>query len=55
VECVGTSPDPVQFARLMETGYQRRKRPVRLLGLGVRLGEEASLEQLSLFQEDLQQ
>ncbi len=55
VECLGTSPDPVQFARLMETGFMRRKRPVRLLGLGVRLGEEASLEQLSLFQEDLSQ
>jgi DNA polymerase-4 len=51
VECVGSMADPVQFARLMETGYLRRKRPVRLLGLGVRLGEEAMLAQLSLFDE----
>lgn len=49
VECLGTTPDLVQFGHLLETGYMRRNKPVRLLGLGVRLGEEASREQLSLF------
>ena len=49
VECVGTAPDPSQYARLMETGFLRRNMPVRLLGLGVRLGEEETLAQLSLF------
>ena len=44
-------PDLVQFSRLLETGFMRRNKPVRLLGLGVRLGEEASREQLSLFNE----
>jgi len=34
---------------LMETGYLRASRPVRLLGVGVRLGELENLEQLSLF------
>lgn len=49
VECVGAAPDPAQYARLMETGFLRRNMPVRLLGLGVRLGEEETLAQLSLF------
>jgi DNA polymerase-4 len=49
VECVGSAPDPAQYARLMETGFLRRNMPVRLLGLGVRLGEEETLAQLSLF------
>ncbi|WP_308633183.1 DNA polymerase IV [Massilia sp. R2A-15] len=49
VECVGITPDPAQYARLMETGFLRRNMPVRLLGLGVRLGEEETLAQLSLF------
>ncbi len=49
VECLGTTPDIVQFAHLLETGFLRKNRPVRLLGVGVRLGEEASREQLSLF------
>jgi len=49
VECVGTAPQMGQYAKLMETGYQRGKLPVRLLGVGVRLGETDNLEQLSLF------
>jgi DNA polymerase-4 len=49
VECVGREPNLAQFEKLMETGFARGKQPVRLLGLGVRLGEAASLEQLSLF------
>jgi DNA polymerase IV len=49
VECVGHAPDLAQFARLMEIGWQRASRPVRLLGVGVRLGEMENIEQLSLF------
>ncbi|MFB9246154.1 DNA polymerase IV [Massilia antarctica] len=49
VECVGTAPHMGQYARLMETGHARGKQPVRLLGVGVRLGETENLEQLSLF------
>jgi DNA polymerase-4 len=51
VECVGQAPHIPTFARLMETGWQRASRPVRLLGVGVRLGEADNVEQLSLFDE----
>ena len=53
VECLGTAPQMAQFTRLMETGFARRPQPVRLLGVGVRLGEEENLEQLSLFENAL--
>jgi DNA polymerase-4 len=49
VECVGQAPDMATFARLMETGWLRASRPVRLLGVGVRLGEMENVEQLRLF------
>ena len=49
VECVGTLPLLAQFASLMETGYLRGKQPVRLLGVGVRLGDTVRAGQLSLF------
>ena len=49
IECVGSAPALAQYARLIETGFLRRNMPVRLLGLGVRLGEEETLAQLSLF------
>jgi DNA polymerase-4 len=49
VECVGTAPHMPTFVKLMETGFLRGKQPVRLLGVGVRLGETENLEQLSLF------
>jgi DNA polymerase-4 len=49
VECVGTAPLLAQFAKLMETGYLRRSRAVRLLGVGVRLGEPVQPGQLLLF------
>jgi DNA polymerase-4 len=39
------------FIRLMETGWLRASRPVRLLGVGVRLGDTENVEQLSLFDE----
>jgi DNA polymerase-4 len=51
VECVGHAPNLATFARLMETGWQRASRPVRLLGVGVRLGDAENIEQLSLFDE----
>ncbi|MFC5510633.1 DNA polymerase IV [Massilia jejuensis] len=51
VECVGHAPHLPTFARLMETGWLRASRPVRLLGVGVRLGETEHVEQLNLFDE----
>jgi DNA polymerase-4 len=33
----------------METGWARASRPVRLLGVGVRLGDTETVEQLRLF------
>jgi DNA polymerase-4 len=49
VECVGYAPHIPTFARLMETGWLRASRPVRLLGVGVRLGDAENVEQLRLF------
>ena len=51
VECVGSAPRIALYEKLMETGFARRSLPVRLLGLGVRLGEAENLEQLSLFED----
>jgi DNA polymerase-4 len=51
VECVGHAPHLPTFVRLMETGWLRASRPVRLLGVGVRLGDTEHVEQLSLFDE----
>lgn len=51
VECVGYAPHLPSFARLMEIGWQRASRPVRLLGVGVRLGDTENVEQLTLFDE----
>jgi DNA polymerase IV len=52
VECVGQAPDMATFARLMETGWLRASRPVRLLGVGVRLGDTQNVEQLKLFDDE---
>ena len=49
VECVGSAPQLALYEKLMETGYLRRAKPMRLLGMGVRLSEAENLEQLSLF------
>jgi DNA polymerase-4 len=35
----------------METGWSRGSQPVRLLGLGVRLGESENVDQLRLFED----
>jgi DNA polymerase-4 len=51
VECVGYAPNLETYRRLMETGWLRASRPVRLLGVGVRLGDAEHVEQLSLFDE----
>jgi DNA polymerase-4 len=51
VECVGHGPHLETYRRLMETGWQRASRPVRLLGVGVRLADSEQVEQLSLFDE----
>lgn len=51
VECVGYAPSLEIFARLLETGWQRASRPVRLLGVGVRLSDTEIVEQLKLFDE----
>jgi len=52
VECVGHAPNMATYARLMETGWLRASRPVRLLGVGVRLGETETVEQLTLFDDE---
>jgi DNA polymerase-4 len=49
VECIGASLDAAVFQQLIETGFQRGQRPVRLLGVGVRLTEDEVIHQLGLF------
>ena len=51
VECVAGTIDAAQLQRLLQTGFARHQRPVRLLGAGVRLVEEGadSALQLGLF------
>lgn len=49
VECLGSVAQPALFAKLLETGFQRGQRPVRLLGIGVRLASEKTYDQLELF------
>ncbi|ALK94947.1 DNA polymerase IV [Massilia sp. WF1] len=51
VECVGYAPNLAIYTHLMETGWLRASRPVRLLGVGVRLADTEQVEQLSLFDE----
>lgn len=51
VECVGYAPNMATYRHLMEAGWLRASRPVRLLGVGVRLSDTATVEQLSLFDE----
>ncbi|EGF30803.1 DNA polymerase IV [Oxalobacteraceae bacterium IMCC9480] len=51
VECVATTIDRDMLHSLLETGFRRREQAVRLLGAGVRLGEEDEPgTQLSLFE-----
>jgi DNA polymerase-4 len=48
-ECVGTTLDVPLFQKLLETGFQRGRMAVRLLGAGVRVGEDEDESQLGLF------
>lgn len=49
VECVANGIDVALFTGLLEMGFARGAQPVRLLGAGVRLEEEAPVNQLGLF------
>ncbi|RUR39417.1 DNA polymerase IV [Vreelandella populi] len=49
VEHADPAPNLEQFETLLNVGWARGKRPVRLLGVGYRLAETAPAEQLSLF------
>ncbi len=51
-ECVSSTLDAALCRKLLETGYRRGGRPVRLLGVGVRLEEEDGFNQLGLFGEE---
>lgn len=51
-ECVSSTLDAELCRKLLDTAWQRGRRPVRLLGVGVRLNEEDDLHQLGLFGED---
>ncbi len=49
VECVATVVDATQIRKLLETGFQRRQQAVRLLGVGIRLGDQNGDDQPGLF------
>jgi DNA polymerase-4 len=54
-ECSGTMLDEAVFYRLLETGFQRRGRPVRLLGAGIGVDEARAQQdpQSGLFDQQL--
>ncbi|WP_404376870.1 DNA polymerase IV [Vreelandella aquamarina] len=49
VEHADPAPNLEQFETLLNVGWARGARPVRLLGVGYRLAEETAAQQLSLF------
>ncbi|MGY4877403.1 DNA polymerase IV [Vreelandella aquamarina] len=49
VEHADPAPDLAQFETLLKVGWARGERPVRLLGVGYRLAEETTAQQLTLF------
>lgn len=51
-ECVSSTLDVALCRKLLETAHQRGHRPVRLLGVGVRLEEDEYFNQLGLFGEE---
>ena len=51
-ECVSATLDADLCRKLLETARSRSKRPVRLLGVGVRLEEDDDVYQLGLFGEE---
>lgn len=48
-ECVGHALDAGVYRQLLETAFQRRQMPVRLLGVGIRLEDTVAEQQLGLF------
>jgi len=48
LESRGLIPDPASYTRLLEQAWARGNRPVRLLGVGVRLVPEEARQQLAL-------
>jgi DNA polymerase IV len=52
VECVAAAVDESQLRKLLETGFHRQQRPVRLLGVGIRVGENSDALQMGLFAGD---
>ncbi|MDB5728272.1 MAG: dinB, partial [Noviherbaspirillum sp.] len=49
VECVSTQIEPALYGKLLENGFRRGNKPVRLLGAGVRLAGDEEAGQLGLF------
>ncbi|MHB0774173.1 DNA polymerase IV [Halomonas sp. WWR20] len=49
LESSGALPEPERYWTLLENAWQRGARPVRLLGVGVRLVQEDATRQLGLF------
>jgi DNA polymerase-4 len=41
--------DQALYQKLLETGFQRGQKPVRLLGVGIRLSSDEEANQLALF------
>lgn len=52
LESAGRQPTPARFLALLEEAWARGSRPVRLLGVGVRLMSAENSRQLSLFGDD---
>ncbi len=52
VESTAAQPQLALFEKLLDTGFQRGRQPVRLLGVGVRLGEVRNEGQLRLFADE---
>ncbi|GGI55044.1 DNA polymerase IV [Oxalicibacterium solurbis] len=50
-ECVATAVEAETVDQLLETGFGRRRRAVRLLGVGIRLAARSGGDQLHLFGE----
>lgn len=52
VETLGVTANLEQFMTLFEEAWARHRKPVRLLGMGMRLKPEVNAQQLELFVED---